>query len=163
MVSWFQEGRQKPFSRTVYWKLGDAHHRRGGHVNMHPNPTPVKPKVGVDEQASAAEKADFEQLSVYLQILALDLGIVQVRFNLVEPWLSIVSVCHTVLHVSHGTGELREVELWIIGLNVDEIRMHNETQIQAPQQALKNQFSSWQPGQYTEGKQRSPDSDPALT
>ena len=78
---------------------------------MHPNPTPVKPEVGVDEQASAAEKADFEQLSVYLQILALDLGIVQVRFNLVEPWLSIVSVCHTVLHVSHGTGELREVEL----------------------------------------------------
>ena len=31
---------------------------------MHPDPTPVKPKVGVDEQASAAEKADFEQLSV---------------------------------------------------------------------------------------------------
>ena len=33
---------------------------------MHPNPTPVKPEVGVDEQASAAEKTDFEQLGVNL-------------------------------------------------------------------------------------------------
>ena len=44
----------KKILRTMDWRLGDAHHRRGGHVNMHPNPTPVKPKVGVDEQASAA-------------------------------------------------------------------------------------------------------------
>ena len=33
---------------------------------MHPNPTPVKPKVGVDEQASAAEKADFETSQVLI-------------------------------------------------------------------------------------------------
>ena len=86
MVSWFQEGRQKPFSRTVYWKLGDAHHRRGGHVNMHPDPTPVKPKVGVDEQASAAEKADFEHLKCEFCLATwyLDLCIAQVRFNVVE-------------------------------------------------------------------------------
>ena len=68
------------------------------------------------------------QVLVLGHIWYLDFCIVWVRFNVDEPWLSIVSVCHTVLHVSHGAGELREVELWIIGLNVDDIRMHNESQ-----------------------------------
>ena len=38
---------------------------------MHPDPTPVEPKVGVDEQASAAEKADFKQLGLIMQVLVL--------------------------------------------------------------------------------------------
>ena len=35
-----------------------AHRRGGSHVNVHPDSSPIKAKVCMDEQAGTAEKAD---------------------------------------------------------------------------------------------------------